>query len=143
VDQSDRAIALIRERLDASASPERIPALLADLDSDEYAVRERATQELEALGKEAELSLRALLSDPPSAEVRSRVIQLLEVLAKAGDRPSGKALRTVRAIGVLESVADGPARELLEELARGAPNAPATREAKKALERLGRRRRAR
>jgi hypothetical protein len=49
---------------------------------------------------------------------------------------SGEALRTVRAIEVLERTATPEACKLLRELAKGAPGARLTREAAAALKRL-------
>jgi hypothetical protein len=48
-------------------------------------------------------------------------------------------LRTLRALQVVESVGTPEARELLESLARGAPYARLTREAKASLSRLAKR----
>jgi len=48
-------------------------------------------------------------------------------------------LRALRATTVLEEVASPEARQLLETLAEGAPEACLTREAKASLARLGRR----
>jgi WD40 repeat protein len=50
----------------------------------------------------------------------------------------GHDLRNVRAIEVLEWIGDGPARELLEYLARGLPDARLTQDARASLDRLKR-----
>jgi hypothetical protein len=55
---------------------------VADLDSREFAVRQKATDELARAGKAAEPALRALLAEHPSAEARRRAEHLLH-----GDEP--------------------------------------------------------
>src|SRR5262249_37204957 len=51
--------------------------LIADLDHDRFAVRQKATQQLLRLGKGAEPALRDLLKKRPSLEVTRRVEELL------------------------------------------------------------------
>jgi hypothetical protein len=108
--------------------------LLIVLDSEEFAVRERARKALEGLGEEAEPLFRGALAGKPSAEVRKSLEELLSqnhhVLG------SGLTLRAVRAVEVLERIGTSAARGVLEELARGEAEARLTREAKAALERL-------
>jgi WD40 repeat protein len=131
----ERAVALLKERLRpaAAADAKRIDRLIADLDSDDFALREKATKELEELGESTEPALRKLLAGKPSAEVRQRAEALLEKLdlARSPDR-----LRGVRALEVLEHVGTEEAKELLKNLAKGAPEARQTREAKASLDRL-------
>jgi RNA polymerase sigma factor (sigma-70 family) len=120
------------------AGPERLARLIADLDSDEFAVRERATRELAGLGEQAEPVLREALKKSPSPEVRRRMQDLLGRLR--GVPPAPDLLRSLRAVEVFEHVGTPQARELLAALARGAPEARLTQEAKASLERLARRR---
>lgn len=54
----------------------------------------------------------------------------------AGPATSPEVLRSLRAITALERVGDGPARAVLEDVARGHPDAPATRDAVDSLLRL-------
>src|SRR5439155_2651592 len=54
--------------------------LVAELDDDRFAVREKAARELEALGKAAVPALRTALAGEPTAEVRRRVRPMLERL---------------------------------------------------------------
>jgi hypothetical protein len=108
--------------------------LLADLDSEQFAKREEAMKNLEALGDLAKPALRKMLENPPSAEVRRRIEKLL---AKQNEQVlSSSALHGVRAVEVLEHIATPEARELLQKLAAGASEARLTREAKAALERV-------
>jgi hypothetical protein len=112
----------------------RLDRLLAELDSDDFAVRGRATREIEAFGELAQPALERVLAGTPSAEVRARVEELAERCAPAR---SPERLRGLRAIEVLEQVGTAEARAVLVALAKGAPEARLTREAKAALERLG------
>jgi WD40 repeat protein len=114
----------------------RVTKLLADLDSDQFAVREAATGELLRLSDEIEAALRRFLQSKPSLEARRRVEA---IRASARPVPSRATLRTIRAIRILESLDTAEARELLHKLCEGAVDARATREANAALERLRRR----
>jgi hypothetical protein len=119
------------------ADPMRIASLLGDLDSEQFAVRDKASRELEKLGDLAEPKLRKALDKSPSPETRRRLESLLTKLE--GSVPSGEQLRALRAGAVLEHVATPEARQLLQKLAAGAPGARLTREAKAATERLEKR----
>ncbi len=106
--------------------------LIADLDEERFAVREKATEGLTSYGDRAESALRKTLEEKPSLEVRRRIEAILEQL----NRPlTGKQLRNLRAIEVLEHIGTLPAQEVLQEIARGAPVSRPTREAKAALRR--------
>jgi hypothetical protein len=59
--------------------PSRIPKIVADLDSNDFAVREKATAELDKLGPVAEGALRKVLENKPTLEVRRRIEQRIEV----------------------------------------------------------------
>jgi RNA polymerase sigma factor (sigma-70 family) len=114
---------------------DRVPRLLADLDSDNFADRDRATAELARCAEAAEMALRRAAAQSPSAEARARVKQVLPRL-----EPSGERLRTLRAVQVLERAGTPEARRVLEAVAGGAPDARLTEEAKASLQRLRRRR---
>ncbi len=68
-----------------------------------------------------------------SLETRRRLAQ---VLTNLSDRLSPETLRTIRAITVLEQIGTPEAKAVLETLARGAPGARETEEARASLERL-------
>jgi hypothetical protein len=119
------------------ADPARVARLIADLDSDRFAVREKAAHELEQLGRLVEPALRKALAERPSAEVRRRLTQLLERPTEAILPP--EQLRAVRATEVLEQIGTPEAKALLEKLAKGAPEARLTQEAKASLQRMARR----
>lgn len=131
------AVALLRANLRAALPPDEkhVRRLLADLDSGRFAVRQRATAELEQMAPDIEPLLREALRAAAAEEVRRRLAQ---VLARVDDPGPGR-LRELRAVEVLERAATPEALRLLGELARGAPRARLTREAAAALGRsLGR-----
>jgi WD40 repeat protein len=134
----DQAVRFLGERLEPvkAADPDRLAALLKRLDSDEFREREEATRELKKLGDAAESALRKALAGNPSAELRRGAEELLAGLDPAR---SPRRLREGRAVEVLEYVGTAEARRLLEALAKGAPEARLTREAKASLRRLDRR----
>jgi WD40 repeat protein len=121
------------------ADEKRIAKLIADLDSDTFAVREKATLELEATSEAAEPALRKALASKPTLELRRRVEPIVKKLEK-WPASSSAALLEWRALEVLEHLGTPEARQLLQKLAEGAPEARLTREAKAVLERLATRR---
>lgn len=135
----DSALMLLGSKLTAArAIPrERIPTLLADLDSDEFTQREKATRELQQLGEATEPALRNALKNKPSLEVRKRIESLLEAIEERETSP--QRLRTVRALQVLESIGTPKARQVLEGLSQGAADARLTQDAKAGVRRLDRR----
>jgi WD40 repeat protein len=135
-----QALPLLRERLRAipEADSHRLAGLVSDLDSKDFTVRERASQELAKLDELARTALREARARPMSPEVRRRVQVLLDEL-DGGVLPA-ETLRGVRAVEVLEHVGTPEARTMLARLAKGAPPARLTQEARAALERLERRR---
>jgi hypothetical protein len=134
----EQAIALVREHVRPAVPPDpkkRAEAArwVKDLDSNEFDVRQKASEELEKLGKDAVPTLREQLQGKPPIEVRQRVEQLLEKL----DLPPGpEQLREARAVHLLERIGTPEAERLLETLAKGTPVALTTEKAKAALERL-------
>jgi WD40 repeat protein len=135
----DRVVPFLRERLRPVAAPDerRVAQLVADLASDQFAVRERAAKALERLGDVAAPALRRAIDGKPSVELRRRVEQLL---AKA-DAPitDPERLRPLLAAEALERIDTRQAREILTALASGASGARLTREAQAALGRLAKR----
>src|SRR5262249_62021977 len=110
--------------------------LIAQLDDDDFTVRERATTDLEKLGAAAEPALRKALQETNSAEVRLRAQRLLEGLSTG--QSSDDWMRTGRALEVLEQLHTPEARAWLQTLAEGDAEARLTQEAKAALARLER-----
>ena len=107
---------------------------IADLDSDEFETRKKATDKLALWGGQITPLLEAEAKNP-SAEVRATIRRLLTAIEK--NTPASPELaREIRAMKVLENIATPEAVELLEAVAGGRPGAERTRAAKSALERL-------
>ena len=130
----DGAVALFARRLQPAPAVDtkRIAGLIADLDSDRFAVREQASRELAGLGEAGATALRNVLKGSPTLEARRRAQALLARIAE----PSGDHLQALRALEVLERLATPEARKLLRTLAAGAAEAPKTKEAEASLRRL-------
>ena len=79
-----QSVPLLREQLPLGLGDREIPRLIADLDSDQFDVRERASAELERLGKVVEGPLRETLASQPSAEVHDRISRLLQKVRARG-----------------------------------------------------------
>ena len=108
------------------------------MDSEQFSARGKAQNELANLGELAEPALRQTLANKPSLEVTRRVQALLERLRGPVTRPD--LLQSLRAVAVLEDIGTPAARRVLEQLAKGAPEARLTREAKESLRCLDSRR---
>lgn len=115
----------------------QIDKLIDQLDDDQFSVREKATVELEKLGTPCEPTLRRALQTNISLEVRRRIERLLEKL-EGGSLPP-ETLRALRALEALEQLDTAETRQLLDKLARGAPDASLTQDAKLGLQRLSKR----
>jgi hypothetical protein len=132
------AVAFLRERLRRVEPPEEktLTKLVLDLDSPVFATRQRASAELSRLDRLAEPALRKALTGQPSSEMKQRVQQLLGQMELI---LSGVQLRQLRAVEVLEQIGTPEARQVLQTLAQGAPEARLTQEAKASLDRLAKR----
>jgi hypothetical protein len=129
-------VPLLREHVQpaAAADARTVEKLIAELDSDDFTTRDRASAGLKRLGPLAVPSLKKALAAGPSAEVRRTVEEMLRLATDAG---AGGDLAALRAIEALERMATPEARALLQALARGAPEARVTVAAAASLERLG------
>lgn len=135
----EQGVSLLQRHLRPASPAEgpRLARLIADLDNDQFAVREEATRELEKLGTLAEAELRKALANRPSPEMRRRVEH---VLARTqGAAPTADRLRTGRALEMLELVGSPEARRLLETLAGGPARSTLSQDARAALDRLAKR----
>jgi hypothetical protein len=132
---SGQSVPFINEHVHAvlGVPRERLSQLVVDLGSELYAVREKAYRELEKLQDLAEEELRKGAARDPTLEVNRRIDQLLQKLdlLKNPDR-----LRALRAIEALEGTGTAEAKQVLQRLASGAPEAQLTRQARASLERL-------
>src|SRR5579883_1950949 len=114
------------------ADAKRIAHLLAALDSDEFAVRDKAMKEIEKLGESAVPALHKALAGKTTLEAKRRIEQLLE-------KQNGvEHIRKVRALETLERIGTPEARDLCARLADGIADAPLTREARATLKRMSR-----
>lgn len=131
-----RALTLCHERLHAIPEIDKrwLTQLMADLDSEDFKVRDTAVRELRKHGELARSALRESLTKRASLEVRRRVRGLLDELDSA--KPSPESLRQIRVVAVLEHLSSEEARKLLGVLAGGSPEARQTQEAKASLARL-------
>jgi hypothetical protein len=119
--------------------PRRVAQLIADLDNDEFPVREKADAKLAKLGESAEPALRQALQSKPTLELRRRVKRLLARLEaeKGLDAPwKPGELRWWRAIQALEGIGTVEARQLLMLLAQKAPSHRLCQDATASLQRL-------
>jgi WD40 repeat protein len=137
-----QTVPLLHERL-TMAKPTAAPdlnRLIADLDDDRFAVREKAEKELTRLAERAEPALRRALDREPPLEVRRRIERLLVRLERKPWGLEPLAIRERRAVRILEQINTREARELLETLAVGAEAPALASEARAALLRCERRR---
>jgi WD40 repeat protein len=111
---------------------------IAELDSDSFEVREKASQELEKCAEAALPAIRNALRGSPGAEARRRLEELLQCLDGEERTASSERLRSLRAVEVLELIGTPESRAVLETLANGAPGARQTEDARAALRRLRR-----
>jgi hypothetical protein len=63
---------------EALADPKRLAQLIADLESNDFPARQKATEELESLGVLAIAALEKALAGKPALETRTRIERLLE-----------------------------------------------------------------
>jgi hypothetical protein len=137
-----QSLPLVREHLKPVTppmDPQKIGKLIADLDDKNFAVRDRATTELQALGELAEPALRKALAGKPSLELRKRIEQLLDAERLRNTAPpTGEERRALRGLEVLEHIGTPEAVHILKKVADGADGARLTREAKASLARLDR-----
>jgi RNA polymerase sigma factor (sigma-70 family) len=131
-----QAIAWLAERVSPARPPDpaHVKELIADLDKEDFATRERATAELKEHGAIVTAALREAAAKSASAEARRRAEGLLRDVTN-GVIPPGE-LRALRAVEVLEWIATPEARARLLEWAKGAPDARLTRDAAAACKRL-------
>jgi DNA-binding LacI/PurR family transcriptional regulator len=131
-DRPDRSISFLKSKLSPVQPVDqgRVRGFLDALDSERFAERTAASRGLVALGEAVEPELRRELAKAASAEKRHRLQLLLDGMATGF---SAENSRLARAIVVLKWANTPEARRLLEDLARGVPEAWLTREAKSAL----------
>ncbi|HEY7426000.1 MAG TPA: hypothetical protein VH682_17350 [Gemmataceae bacterium] len=131
---------LLRKQFHPSQNSEeqtrKIDRLLANLDSEDFGIRQKAYKELEHFGWRAEEALQRMLAGRPSLEVRRRVSVLLENIEHRG---AVESIQQLRALEVLEHIGTAEARSLLRDIAKGVPEVRLRQEAKASLARLAKR----
>jgi hypothetical protein len=120
----------------ARADKRHLSQLIADLDSDHFAVRDRAFKELEAISEGAADACRAALARGPSPELRRRLEALLQKQDEQRWSPSPQRLCILRALEALEDANTPAARQLMQRMATGAPESAVTQEAKATVGRM-------
>jgi hypothetical protein len=132
--------AFLKEQLSSDPPDERrVKQLIADLDAEQFEVRDRAMRDLTNLGVQAQPLLQKALERPPSAEAQRRLETLLAKLPSPGPGPAGVELRHLRALQALEYAGTAEARQALQALADRGPETPRGLAAKAAVKRLARR----
>ena len=101
-----------------------IEQLIAQLDDDQFKVREKATAELNRIGERIVPALDAALAKERPLESSNRLHGLRTKMI--GAVLEGERLRTYRAVEVLERIGTPEARQLLKTMAEGAPEAMLT-----------------
>jgi hypothetical protein len=134
----ERTVPFFKKRLaptKTQVDDKRVQRLVSELDDDEFAVREKASDELAKIGSVAGPALHRALKAEPSAEARRRIEALLAKLKD--DRTTETGRRALRALEILEHIGTDQAREVLKSLAGGTPEAWLTQESQAALDRMG------
>jgi hypothetical protein len=134
-DARQRAVPFLAEQLRPAPAVDgkHIAQLIAELDSNRFAVRQQAAKKLEQLGDIAAPALKKVLENAPSLELQRRIERLLPKVSGL----NSEVLRGIRAVEALERIGTPEARKVLAALTSGAPEARLTREARAALQRLG------
>jgi WD40 repeat protein len=129
------AVAWIKDRLRPAAplDTQRVLELMKRLGDDRFRVRDQATRELLAMGEQSLSVLDKALAGELPAESRRRLEAMRGTLTSTALQ--GERLRAVRAVEVLEFIGTPQARQVLRELASGAPEALLTSSARAALKR--------
>lgn len=130
--------AFLKTRLKPAVLPpdKHVKALLLDLNSPVFKVRDAASKELARMGELIEGSLSSALAAAKEEELRRRLAILLDGIPRIETNPD--RLRDLRAIEVLGHLTADEAHGVLEPLTKGAPDANLTRQAKVSLARLQR-----
>jgi hypothetical protein len=133
----DRAIPFLKERIRPIAVPhldrKQVEKLLAELDSDRYVTREKATRELMSLGELAIVPLERLLEKPSSGEAERRARIVLKKVSEPVLTPD--RLRALQVLELLEQVRSPKAIAQLREIERDALIPQIRREARQAWQR--------
>jgi hypothetical protein len=127
--EPEKAVEWMKERVKPANAPDaaRIKSLIAELDKDDFATREKATASLQELGPIATMALKEVVAKSPSLEAKRRAERLLQEITNGVVPP--QELRALRAAALLEWIDTKEARAHLLELAKGAKEHRLTRDA--------------
>jgi hypothetical protein len=130
------AVPFVQKQLKPTAAPDakQIAKWIADLDAEAFQEREDATEALVRAGKAAEEAVKKALANKPSAEAKQRLEFIVSKMSGTLG-PNMEEVRATRAVEVLEKIGTPEARQVLEEVAKGAEG-HLTAEARSALARL-------
>jgi Tol biopolymer transport system component len=126
-----RALPLLKA---ADDDPRRIARLLAELDNDDFAVRDKAAADLKRLGARAEKAMREELKRATNAEVTKRLEELLKEIEKPVRSP--EEIQAERALETLERIGTPEAREVVAVLDKETSNRQLLEQIKGVLRRL-------
>jgi WD40 repeat protein len=130
------AVAFLAGRLQPAAKvePQHIAQLIANLGSEQYKLRQKATKDLSDLGPIAANAIDKALAEKMPLEVLQRLRAIREQSENGALPP--EILRQIRAVETLEAIGTAAAQQLLETLSKGAEEAWQTKEARASLLRL-------
>jgi RNA polymerase sigma factor (sigma-70 family) len=125
------SVSLLKDKLQPvpPANAKLVASLLDDLDSQQFAARQKAAKALDELGEAAESAVRKALSGNLSLELRQRLEKYLE-------KRELDVMRKLRAIESLEYIGTPEALGLLQKFARETANPRLSEAAKEASARL-------
>ncbi|MBY0526134.1 MAG: WD40 repeat domain-containing protein [Gemmataceae bacterium] len=132
-----RTVPLFRTHLRPVSAPNsaKVAELFVNLDSKEFAVRQRAFEELLKYGELIQPALKQVLEDQPPLDRQRRLKQLQDRLVSGTALPV-EELQGLRAIEILERMGTPEAQDVLRSLTGGAAGARLTQHAKASLLRL-------
>jgi WD40 repeat protein len=133
VKNPQEALRIIEKKVAPIPVPSRrhVAALLAQLGSKDYRVRDEATSMLKRLGEVVLGDLEEEQKRAVPLEVQQRLLSLVK-----SDELRKKRVLTFRLIRILELIGDECSDRILARLAQGSPNAWLTIEARSAIERM-------
>jgi RNA polymerase sigma factor (sigma-70 family) len=109
----------------------KVTRFIQDLESEQFAVREKAEKDLRELSNQAELYLRQALDKGPSAEVKQRIEKLIQEIE--AQKLTSSERREIRAVQAMKWMNTDAARKLLTKWSQGDPIATLSKAAKEAL----------
>jgi WD40 repeat protein len=121
----DSILAQLKARVHSvvKPNPKQVAKLIADLSSEEFALRTKATKALYELGDGVERAMREAQKAFPTLEASRRLAQILKKLEADQTGMEKEIVRKLRAIDALEQMGTPEARRFLEVLAKETPNA--------------------